>query len=182
MSSTTPFRALNASNINPKLLKAEYAVRGAIAVRSEEHRVALAHANDLPFKSVVSANIGNPQQLDQKPITFFRQVLSLLEYPALLGPETDSIFPADVKARARALLKDVRSVGAYSQSQGVAAIRKSVAAFIESTTHSFPHTPPPQAASTLPIPAHYPHRNLQGETATPPTSATSSSLAAHPAA
>lgn len=131
MSTTTPFRALNASNINPKLLKAEYAVRGAIAVRSEEHRVALAQANSLPFKSVVSANIGNPQQLDQKPITFFRQVLSILEYPALLGPETDSIFPADVKARARALLKEVRSVGAYSQSQGVAAIRKSVAAFIE---------------------------------------------------
>lgn len=36
---------------------------------------------DLPFDKVVTANIGNPQQrgLDQKPITFWRQVrLSLL--------------------------------------------------------------------------------------------------------
>ena len=26
-------------------------------------------------------NIGNPQQLGQKPITFFRQVLALCDYP-----------------------------------------------------------------------------------------------------
>jgi len=37
----------------------------------------------LPFKRVVGCNIGNPQALDQKPITFFRQVTdcSLEKFP-----------------------------------------------------------------------------------------------------
>ena len=34
-----------------------------------------------PFDKVVMCNIGNPQALGQKPITFFRQVLALCEYP-----------------------------------------------------------------------------------------------------
>jgi alanine transaminase len=132
MSTTPPRRALTVKDINPNLLKAEYAVRGPIAVRSEEHRNALSgpDPHDLPFDSVISANIGNPQQLDQKPITFFRQVLSCLEYPALL--DVKGLFPADVQERARTLLKDVGSVGAYSHSQGAPGIRKSVAKFIES--------------------------------------------------
>ena len=29
----------------------------------------------------VWCNIGNPQQLGQKPITFFRQVIALMDYP-----------------------------------------------------------------------------------------------------
>ena len=137
MTASTPRRALNTANINQNLIKAEYAVRGEIASRSDDHRVTLVKAAaagvqaNLPFDQVISANIGNPQQLDQKPITFFRQVLSILEYPDLL--EVDAIFPEDVKARARTLLDAVGSVGAYSQSQGAAHIRKSVAAFIERT-------------------------------------------------
>ena len=67
--------------------------------------------------------------MDQQPITFFRQVLSILEYPALL--EKEGLFPEDVRERARVLLKEVGSVGAYSQSQGCLGIRRSVAEFIE---------------------------------------------------
>jgi hypothetical protein len=47
-------------------------------------RRALAAGEMRPFKQVVYCNIGNPQQLGQKPITFFRQVLALCEYPQLL--------------------------------------------------------------------------------------------------
>lgn len=131
MTNSTVHRALNAKNINPNILKAQYAVRGEIAVRSEEYRKALqaGAGHRLPFHSVISANIGNPQQLDQKPITFFRQVLSIMEYPALI--EHEEIFPEDVRERARVLLEDVGSVGAYSQSQGAYGIRKSVANFIK---------------------------------------------------
>jgi len=137
-SSTSSRRVLNDQNINPNLTKAEYAVRGEIATRAEHYRKTLSAlqsqtgattTSELPFDSVISANIGNPQQLDQKPLTFFRQVLSILEYPALL--QTEGIYPEDVKARARKLLKEVGSVGAYSQSQGASGIRKSVAEFIE---------------------------------------------------
>lgn len=134
MSTSAPRKALNINNINPHVIKAQYAVRGEIASKSEIYRQQLAAppvngAVKLPFDTVISANIGNPQQLDQKPITFFRQVLSILEYPALL--EQEQLFPADVRERAKWLLEQVGSVGAYSQSQGCLGLRKSVARFIE---------------------------------------------------
>src|SRR5271170_7116465 len=88
MSSTPRLRSLNIDNINPHVKEAKYAVRGELAIKSEEYRAQLAKGNaNLPFDKVISANIGNPQQLDQKPITFFRQTLSLLEYPPLLENE-----------------------------------------------------------------------------------------------
>jgi alanine transaminase len=131
MASTTQ---LTLDNINPHVVTAKYAVRGELAVRSESYRTKLANHEKLPFDQVISANIGNPQQLDQKPITFFRQVLSLLEYPPLLEKE-DLLAPLGYKkdaiARAKWLLEEVRSVGAYSQSQGIKRCRDSVAKFIE---------------------------------------------------
>jgi hypothetical protein len=41
------------------------------------------------------------------------------------------VFPADVIARAKELQEEIGSIGAYSHSQGVPFIRKSVARFIE---------------------------------------------------
>jgi alanine transaminase len=137
MSSTSGLRSLNIDNINPRIKQAKYAVRGLLAIKSEEYRAQLkkGEGKDLPFDTVISANIGNPQQLDQKPITFFRQVASLLENPQLLGHEdvlTNSLgYKTDVIARAKWLLAEVNSVGAYSQSMGALAIRQSVANFIE---------------------------------------------------
>lgn len=136
MSSTTQLRSLNINNINPHVKEAKYAVRGELAVRSENYRARLAKGSkDLPFDKIISANIGNPQQLDQKPITFFRQVLSLVEYPPLLEKEDVLLnqlgYKTDVIERARWLLKTVGSVGAYSASAGVPGIKESVAKFIE---------------------------------------------------
>jgi alanine transaminase len=141
MSASTPRKALNIDNINPHVRAAQYAVRGELAVRSEEYRAKLAkgEGKDLPFDTVIAANIGNPQQLDQKPITFFRQVASLLENPLLLDQEDVLIkhlgYKSDVIERAKWLLKEVKSVGAYSASQGAPGIRESVAKFIESMRH-----------------------------------------------
>lgn len=128
---------LNIDNINPHVREAKYAVRGELAVKSEEYRAALAKgASDLPFSQVISANIGNPQQLDQKPLTFFRQVLSILENPLLLEKSDVLInhlgYQPDVLERAKTLLGHVGSVGAYSASNGVPAIRQSIADFLES--------------------------------------------------
>ncbi|KAH7175891.1 pyridoxal phosphate-dependent transferase [Dactylonectria macrodidyma] len=128
---------LTADNINQHVVAAKYAVRGELAVKSEEYRAKIAsgNADDLPFKQVISANIGNPQQLDQKPITFFRQVASLLENPQLLEQEDVLInslgYKTDVVERAKFLLSKIGSVGAYSASTGVPAIRDSVAKFLE---------------------------------------------------
>ncbi|KAF3042648.1 hypothetical protein E8E12_004911 [Didymella heteroderae] len=128
---------LTLDNINPHVRAAKYAVRGELAVKSEQYRAKLAkgEGKDLPFDTVIAANIGNPQQLDQKPITFFRQVASLLENPLLLEKQDVLIeslgYKKDVIERAQKLLKEVNSVGAYSQSQGAPGIRDSVAKYIE---------------------------------------------------
>lgn len=149
---SVPTGRLHAGNINPNVLAAKYAVRGELAVKAEQYRAQLEKASIspqetddlLPFEKVIFANIGNPQQLDQQPITFFRQVLSLLEYPALLENEealkTSFGYKQDVIDRARRLLKDVRSVGAYSQSHGAPAVRESVSNFIEARD-GFPADP-----------------------------------------
>ncbi|MCJ1268631.1 hypothetical protein MMC22_008519 [Lobaria immixta] len=142
MSSTTGLRSLNINNINPHIKEAKYAVRGELATRAEAYRARLAEGHSkssqdkpLPFDKVIAANIGNPQQLQQKPITFFRQVLSILEYPPLLENEKalkDGFgYKQDVIDRAKWLLSEVQSVGAYSQSQGAPAIRRSIAQFLE---------------------------------------------------
>src|SRR5436853_4739461 len=72
MSSTPPLRSLNIDNINPHVKQARYAVRGELAIKAEEYRAQLKKQDPptppecpLPFDKVISANIGNPQQLDQ---------------------------------------------------------------------------------------------------------------------
>ncbi|KAK9369513.1 pyridoxal phosphate-dependent transferase [Lipomyces kononenkoae] len=126
-------KAITIDTMNPYLRRADYAVRGRLAIRADELREQLDNGDtSLPFKEIVNANIGNPQAMDQKPITFFRQVLSLVQYPQLLDNEfADKIFPKDSLDRARILLNEIGSLGAYSQSQGVPYIRKSIAKFIE---------------------------------------------------
>ncbi|BGP51214.1 alanine transaminase [Rhodotorula kratochvilovae] len=128
------YRVLTNERINKNVLEAQYAVRGAIPLRAEELREELEEkgkAAGLPFDSVVSCNIGNPQQLDQKPLTFLRQISALTEYPDLLEhPATSQIFPSDAIERARSILQEIGSTGAYSHSMGVPAIRKRVAQFI----------------------------------------------------
>lgn len=94
-----------------------------------------------PFEKVVLANIGNPQRLNQKPFTFFRQVgdseiaqvlrsrdtlfrsclhfvqvMALLDLPELM--EHTEIFPSDAIERAQKYIDAGVRVGAYSQSQG----------------------------------------------------------------
>jgi alanine transaminase len=135
-------KVLSLTTINAHVLAAQYAVRGLIPQRAEQlrARISAGQGADLPFDDVIFANIGNPQQLDQPPLTFFRQVASLLEYPALLDHEKalkDLGYPADVVERARRLLKDVKSVGAYSNSAGAPGIKKSVADFIERKSFMF---------------------------------------------
>ena len=57
------------------------AVRGEIVLLAQKMKKELESGKKYPFKKIVMCNIGNPQQLGQKPITFFRQVLALCDYP-----------------------------------------------------------------------------------------------------
>lgn len=57
-----------------------------------------------------------------------------MEYPDLLKEDkleiTKQLFPADAIDRATLLKKHIKSVGAYSMSQGIPHIRENVAKFI----------------------------------------------------
>jgi aspartate/methionine/tyrosine aminotransferase len=87
----------------------------------------------LPFKSIVQCNVGNPHLLLQRPITFFRQVLALLEMPWLLeGSSTQilSAFPSDVVDRAKTIHSRIGPLTAYSHSKGFLYIRQRIAEYI----------------------------------------------------
>ncbi|CAG8511025.1 322_t:CDS:2 [Funneliformis caledonium] len=132
-----PSKILTYETINPHVKRVEYAVRGELAICAERIKDELSngYSHNYRFDTVVNCNIGNPQQLKQKPITFFRQVASLMEYPDLLLPENrkqiEFLYPTDAIERARRLLKQIGSIGAYSHSQGIPCIRDNVAKFIE---------------------------------------------------
>lgn len=118
-------RMLKLSDVNPNLIKAHYAVRGRIVIRAQEL--------EEQGKKVIYCNIGNPQALKQSPLTFVRQVLGLLEYPALMDdPAASKAFPPDAVRRARMILeKNPNGMGAYTQSAGIPFIRRAVADFIQ---------------------------------------------------
>ncbi|HTT67677.1 MAG TPA: aminotransferase class I/II-fold pyridoxal phosphate-dependent enzyme [Gemmatimonadales bacterium] len=110
--------------LNRDLLRAEYAVRGAIPTRALEL--------EAQGRKIIYCNIGNPLAFAQRPLTYLRQVLCLVEYPALLDdPAAVQHFPADVVERVRSILeRHPPGAGAYSQSAGIPFIRQAVADFI----------------------------------------------------
>ena len=71
-----PSKVLTYEGINPLVRRVEYAVRGELAIKAEKIKDELlkGYSHKYNFDTVVNCNIGNPQQLQQKPITFFRQV------------------------------------------------------------------------------------------------------------
>lgn len=129
---------LTEGNINPNVKAMEYAVRGPLVIRAVEIEKELASGLKKPFTEVIKANIGDAQAMGQKPITFIRQVISLVAYPCQI--ETSN-FPEDVKSRARAILEASKgSAGCYSDSNGLDLIRKDVAQYIE-RRDGFPSDP-----------------------------------------
>ncbi|MBI5477123.1 MAG: aminotransferase class I/II-fold pyridoxal phosphate-dependent enzyme [Ignavibacteriales bacterium] len=116
---------INKTLLNPNLLKAEYAVRGPIVIRAQQL--------EEKGKKIIYCNIGNPQALKQKPLTFIRQMLSLIENPELLDkPEILKYYSNDIINRAKEfLIKHPHGTGAYTQSAGIPFIKQAVAEFIK---------------------------------------------------
>jgi aspartate/methionine/tyrosine aminotransferase len=134
--------ATRAITVNRNILEMEYAVRGPIPLRAAEmKRQGLA---------TIPCNIGNPQALGQKPITYYRQVLSLLEDPSriarertlgrifrdhpkpLTGMDGFTVLSDYVLGIAETFMQNVATgLGAYTESAGPLFIRESIAAFID---------------------------------------------------
>jgi aspartate/methionine/tyrosine aminotransferase len=116
---------LSISDINPKLLSTQYAVRGAIVQRAQEL--------EAQGREIVYCNIGNPQALGQLPLSYIRQTLALLEYPELLQKEEIvKYFPQDVVEKAKFILNSHPfGTGAYTHSTGITFVREAIAEFIQ---------------------------------------------------
>lgn len=118
-------RPLDYECINENVKKVAYAVRGELYLRASELQK--------EGKKIIFTNVGNPQALGQRPLTFPRQVMALCQAPMLMeDPNVNILFPADVIAKAKHYLAmTTGGLGAYSDSRGLPGIRKEVAEFIE---------------------------------------------------
>jgi aspartate/methionine/tyrosine aminotransferase len=109
-------------DLGAAVIATEYAVRGPIVVRAQEL--------ERDGRDVIYCNIGNPQALEQRPLTYLRQVLALCQYPELIQRGA-GLFPTDTIRTAQTILAGTRhGLGAYSESKGVRIIREAVADFI----------------------------------------------------
>ncbi|MCY3773818.1 MAG: aminotransferase class I/II-fold pyridoxal phosphate-dependent enzyme [Gemmatimonadetes bacterium] len=126
--------------VNRRILEMEYAVRGPIPQRAAELKQ--------QGRRIIPCNLGNPQALGQQPISFYREVLSLVEHPvriererrlktlfddgSLDGLERDdfhSDYVLDLSERYLARMET--GMGAYSDSSGPQFIRAAVADYID---------------------------------------------------
>jgi aspartate/methionine/tyrosine aminotransferase len=110
-------------DIGREVRECEYAVRGPIVARAQEL--------ERQGRRIIYCNIGNPQSLGQRPVTWVRQVLALLEWPELADAVPAGTFPADVLETARLISKETKhGLGAYTESKGYRFVREAVARFI----------------------------------------------------
>ncbi|XP_072110418.1 alanine aminotransferase 2-like isoform X2 [Mobula birostris] len=133
-------KVLTLGSMNQQVKKVQYAVRGSVVLRAAAIEKELQQGVKKPFSEVIRANIGDAHAMGQKPITFIRQVLAICTYPQLL---CDPELPEDAKSRARRILDSCggNSMGAYTASQGIEAIRQSVAKYIERRDGGIPSNP-----------------------------------------
>mmetsp|Transcript_48482 Transcript_48482/g.108903 ORF Transcript_48482/g.108903 Transcript_48482/m.108903 type:complete len:508 (-) Transcript_48482:23-1546(-) len=122
-------RKFTVQEMDDKLRNAKYAVRGAVPQRAAELASKLKAGESMPFERLVFCNIGNPHAVQQKPITFYRQVAAAVTDPSLLegGP-----YATDVVRRAKEYLQATNNAGtgAYTDSSGLLLVRQQVAEFL----------------------------------------------------
>jgi len=120
--------SLTVDMLPPRVTDVEYAVRGEIVIRAGEIEKELENPNHgYPFDEIIRCNIGNPQAVGQSPVTFHRQVLSLVTLPEMIK---GSSFEKDVVERATKF-SNATKFGAYAHSKGVELFRHMVCDFIE---------------------------------------------------
>nr|PIL96257.1 putative aminotransferase [Toxoplasma gondii COUG] len=151
---------LSMCSLPERVVECKYAVRGVTVRRALELQEQLTKSpNCLNFKKLIFANIGDPQALGQRPISFYRQVMACVMYPPLVGlplgcnrveladiepkngqntsfeennssSEEHTLFALDIVAKSRRYLQAMGSVGAYTHSQGHPLFRKDIAAWL----------------------------------------------------
>jgi len=126
--------------VNRNILEMEYAVRGPIPQRAAVLKQ--------QGKKIIFCNIGNPQALGQPSLTYYRQVLSLVEDPSKIERERqlknlfeetalsplgeEDFISDDVLALSENIHSNMGTgMGAYTESKGMQFIREAIAKFID---------------------------------------------------
>ena len=120
----------------------EYAVRGTVVIAADRINDELkaeqtqSGTSKYKFQKIIYTNIGNPQSVGQKPLTWPRQVLALIDLPDEEGinhPNIHNIFPVDAIARAKTIKIGLggNGSGAYSHSKGIKMFREDVCSFLQ---------------------------------------------------
>jgi len=123
-----PVFTWNEETMSRSLRRMQYAVRGEVVMRADQ---LAAQGNEILY-----TNIGNPYQVVQSPINYYRQVSTLCDLPAECGVDHRNVykmFPSDVVDRAREYraILGPSGAGAYTHSQGVLGFRKHIAEYIQ---------------------------------------------------
>ena len=80
---TTAGKSLTIDKLNPRVIEAQYAVRGELVLKSMQYATELkSSSSTLPFDSIIACNIGNPQAVIQ--------ALRFSGYPIYLNTVTDT--------------------------------------------------------------------------------------------
>ncbi len=126
--------------VNQNILEMEYAVRGPIPQRAAEL--------EAQGMKIIPCHIGNPQALGQTPLTYYRQVLGLVEDSSKIDRERQlknlfeesplsdlresDFIPDDVLSVSENILYNMKAggTGAYTESKGERFIREAIAEFI----------------------------------------------------
>jgi alanine transaminase len=133
--------------MSPYLRTMEYAVRGKVVIAADIINEKLKEGSvDYPFDHIIYTNIGNPQSIGQKPLTWPRQVLALVDLPDEHGvnhPDAPKLFPADAIRRAKEIKIGLggNGSGAYSHSKGQKCFREDIAKFIQERDGGVPCDP-----------------------------------------
>jgi aspartate/methionine/tyrosine aminotransferase len=120
--------------INRNVLEMEYAVRGPLAQRAAVLK--------REGREIIPCHLGNPQALGQRPISFYRQVLGLVEEPARIererrlrtpeGLAAGEGLPESVLETAETVLSGLETgLGAYTETGGPWFIREAIARYID---------------------------------------------------
>ncbi|EEE69766.1 hypothetical protein OsJ_29477 [Oryza sativa Japonica Group] len=123
--------SITAETINQKVRIFTYEPCGEIVRHARRlEKEIYENPGSLPFQEIIYCNLGNPQALGQRPINFFREVLSLCDNPSLIDrDEARALFSPCALKRARKIIESLpgRDSGSYTSSQGVRGLREAVA-------------------------------------------------------
>jgi alanine transaminase len=134
MNMNRAFSVINKKSISKLVQNAEYAVRGPVAIRAAAIKKEMGAGKKFKFDKLVPMHSGNPQALGQPPITFGREVLSIMMHHQFDQKVDYGRYSKDALERAKHYQSkiDPAAIGGYAgHSSGYDPVKQDVIDFIQ---------------------------------------------------